>query len=169
MAGGTAQIPPCPAPPVPGGRIQLLEGGVSLEGLQSSACLSVCACVKGLWATATATAEGLGLLGTRRMSSSGQRHPLVKIKPIVFSIFYVLPLGRPKNEWVVRDSHKVKTLSVDMILKSLKHNLKLNAIHVFLKKHLNERKFWKQHKQFLWKIFTAFWYNLKTWSWNFCF
>lgn len=32
------------------------------------------------------------------------------------------------NEW---DSNKVKSLSVDMILKSLKHNLKMNAIHVF--------------------------------------
>lgn len=39
MAGGTAQMPSCPAPPVPGGRIQLVEGGVSLERLQSSACL----------------------------------------------------------------------------------------------------------------------------------
>lgn len=42
VAGGTAQIPPCPAPPVTGGHIQLLEGGVSQEGLQSSVCLSVC-------------------------------------------------------------------------------------------------------------------------------
>lgn len=47
VAGGTAQLPPYPAPPETGGHIQLREDGVSLEGLQEQR-LSVCVCVKGL-------------------------------------------------------------------------------------------------------------------------
>ena len=48
MAGGTAQIPPCTAPPITGRSIhhQLLVDCVLLEGLWISVCLCVSLCVQ---------------------------------------------------------------------------------------------------------------------------
>lgn len=124
MAGGTAQMPSCPAPPIPG-RAHPARGGRCVPGETAEQCVSVW---KG--SEQQQLQRGWDLCGQEGCHPLDKAH-WWKLKPIVFSIFHVLPLGRPKNEWVVRDSNNVKSLSVDTILKSLKHNLKLNAIHVF--------------------------------------
>lgn len=77
VAGGTAQLPPYPAPPETGGHIQLREDGVSLEGLQEQR-LSVCLCVCER-ALSISNWREAGTSDGRRMSSSGQS-TLVKIK-----------------------------------------------------------------------------------------